>query len=150
ISKATSLSQLAASAYILGSSFCLKLSQYKKKWHLKFHYIFSKNLETVTIFFVFFLSIIYVIYVITTVIYYPNQEVLNTQVVNIVIVFFVIALLISAMNNGAIIKKDIKKFILNNKLLLVSCGLIFFSSMWFGDRGPAIQVFFILMFFYIS
>jgi len=146
LTKATALSQLAVSSYIFGVS----ISTNKNKRKKEIQYVFSKGLENSTTNLSLFFSLIFCAYVIYTAFSNSNEEVLNTQIVSVTIVFLVVALLISLLNNKNDLNKKPLMAILKNKKLLLSSALILLSSIWFGDRGPAIQVFFIAMFFYVT
>ncbi|WP_099364937.1 O-antigen polymerase [Sphingobacterium sp. 1.A.4] len=146
ITKATALSQLAVSSYVFGVS----ISTNKNKKRKEILYVFSKGLEIFTINIALFFSFIFCAYVIYTAFNNSNEEVLNTQIVSVTIVFLVIAILISLLNNKHELYRSPLKALLRNKKLLATCILILLSSIWFGDRGPAIQVFFIGMYFYVT
>jgi oligosaccharide repeat unit polymerase len=120
----------------------------KKKTNID--YMFSKGLEVFTKNLSLLISIIFLVYVVYTGFFRPNEEVLNTQIVSVLIVFLVIAILISILNSKNIIKDKPHLLVAKNKKILFSCVIILFSSIWFGDRGPAIQVFFIGMFFFVT
>lgn len=150
ISRATALSEIAINAYILGVSlYNAKVEIADKNVTYDYFYFFSPGLRIFTKYLAFFLSVLFSIYAIYMVIYEPLEIILNTQIVNIVIVFFVIALIINLYSMKEQVKNNLRLFIRKNVLLLISGILIVLFSLWFGDRGPAIQIFFIMMFAYV-
>lgn len=148
ISQGTALSQLAVSAYIVGVS--LVNAFRNKEVITEYKYTFTKGLieflKILTIIFTF-AFIGHAIYMFT---FEPDEELLNTQIVNICVIVLTITLIVNNLNIKEQIKNNFLYFFKENKtLIFCSVGIILFS-LWFGDRGPAIQIFFILTFIFVS
>ena len=149
ISKGTALSQMAVISYIIGVSL-IKNYNNNKSYITQYEYQFSpkviKILTTISIIF----TLVFVAHVFYMVKFNPDEETLNTQVVNICIVIFTITLLVNNINVKKLIAEQTLLFLKLNKSLLICALVIVLSTLWFGDRGPAIQVFFILLIVYVT
>lgn len=149
ISKGTALSQMAVISYIIGARLIIKHND-RKSYRTVFDYSFSPQLIKILLALNIIFTIIFMGHVLFMFSAYPDEETLNTQIVNICVVIFTITLLI----NNLAIKHEIANeslfFLEKNKLLIISAAVIVLFSIWFGDRGPAIQVFFILMLVYVT
>lgn len=148
ISQGTALSQLAISAYIVGVLIVSVLKN--KNVETEYEYSFSKGLVSfltvITIIFtVAFLG--HVIYMFT---FEPDEELLNTQIVNICVIIITIALLVNNLNIKDTVKGKSLLFLKENKALISCAFAIMLLSLWFGDRGPAIQMFFIITFVFVT
>lgn len=81
--------------------------------------------------------------------YEPQEIILNTQFVNVVIVLFVIAIIINLFSIKEEVRNNLYLFLRKNTLLILSGIFVVLFSLWFGDRGPAIQIIFVLIFAYV-
>ena len=148
ISQGTALSQVAISAYIVG---VLLINFFKNKNFVsEYEYSFSPGLVSflkgLTVVFTFaFLG--HVIYMFT---FEPDEELLNTQIVNICVIIITITLLVNNLNIKDEIRGKTVLFLKVNKILIFCALGIMLFSLWFGDRGPAIQMFFIIAFIYVT
>lgn len=144
ISKGTALSQVAVISYIIGASL-IKIINNRKTTDIVIDYSFSPVLIKIMlvltlIFTVFFIGHVFFMFNV-----HPDEETLNTQVVNIFVIIFSITLLVNNLPYKNEIAGQVLFFLKHNTLIIISGLLIVLFSLWFGDRGPALQIFFILM-----
>lgn len=150
ISRATALSEVAINAYILGVSlYNTKTKIVNKNLVYEYSYFFSSGLRRFTKYLAFLFSILFSIYTMYVATYEPQEIILNTQFVNVVIVLFVIAIIINLFSIKEEVRNNLYLFLRKNTLLILSGIFVVLFSLWFGDRGPAIQIIFVLIFAYV-
>ncbi|MCZ2085138.1 MAG: O-antigen polysaccharide polymerase Wzy family protein [Flavobacteriales bacterium] len=147
ISQGTALSQLAVSSYILGVTL-VKLSK-KNVDVIEYEYSFSPGLVKLLHVLAVFFTLGFIGHVIYMFKFEPDEETLNTQIVNFCVIIFSIAILVNNQNDKNELKNNILFFLKMNKMLLFCGAAIILFSLWFGDRGPAIEMFFIFMFIFV-
>lgn len=147
ISQGTALSQLAVSSYIVGVSL-VKLFK-EKSDVVEYEYLFSPSLISLLHVLTIFFTLIFIGHVIYMFKFEPDEETLNTQIVNICVIIFSIAILVNNLNVKNQLQNNIAFFFKTNKVLLFCGTAIILFSLWFGDRGPAIEIFFIFMFIFV-
>lgn len=148
ISKGTALSQMAVISYIFGAAIIIRFRKYKNTTYV-LDYSFSPMLIKVLLGLNIIFTLVFVGHVFYMVNVFPDEEILNTQIVNICVIIFTIALLLNNMDVKNKIANDTRFFLKRNLLIIICAAVIVLFSIWFGDRGPAIQMFFILMFVYV-
>lgn len=72
-------------------------------------------------------------------------EIINYQLVTIYVIMFAIYLLVNNIFHSANVRGSVKEFIHVNRIALISALIIILLSFWYGDRGPVLQVTFIVL-----
>jgi len=142
ISKGTALAQLAITSYMLGTSIFVTKSEEKTSFDFS-----SVNPPLVT-----FLNLLFIL---ATLMF--MYSVLSTMDSEIVINYQVVVLYIGILSLKLLLKAEIyKEDLSNNKWFflkiywfeLISVSIVTLFSLWFGDRGPVLQIGLILLFIY--
>ncbi len=143
ITKGLSLAQVGISFFILGS--CLAIKRERKYVSPEF-----KNPTIINILKIFLpiVSIVFLTYIFRAWIYEPYLIELDTMYVNTFIVLFsVVIFLMTITYRQKIIGRPVI-FLRYNFCPILIGTLVSIACIWFGDRGPAIQIAFIMLYVY--
>ena len=149
ISQGTAISQLAVISYIIGVSAMKNYLNFTSD-QTEINYHFTPQIIKIMRILTMFFTLCFLGHVLYMNRFNPTEEVLNTQIVNVCVIIFCITLIINNINIKDEIRNNTWVFIKKNMLLIGCAALILLSAIWFGDRGPAIQMFFILTFIYVK
>lgn len=147
IPKALSLSQLAFSSYIIGVIGYDKIKKNKRSASTSSDAIISEQMVRFIKIIFKIMTVLFCSLVVVSGLslgYSDIVEVINDQLVTSYIIILAIYLLVNNTFHKDNIKGNIKEFFNVNRTILGSALIIIILSFWYGDRGPVLQVTFIL------
>jgi len=137
--KGLALAQVAISSYLLGY-----YTLYKRNYNYAY---FKYNIRYFKVIYLI-LSVLFLIYILNSIVYQEGTIELDTRVVSIYVVLFSLVIYLNTLNNASKNDTSIKTFFSANKNILLSAFLILIACLFFGDRGPAVQIVLIMLYIF--